>query len=99
MKFQIDTENKTIKIEEKINAKELFDKLQKMFPKREWEKYELLFEVINNWNSPVIIDRWTNPYPWCTPWGTYSSNAVGNVIDSNLSYSTENKNNIYCVEY
>jgi hypothetical protein len=68
MKLQIDTEAKTIAIEETIELDELIKALRVMFPNDEWKKYKLEPKVITNWWNPIIIDRYPsypyNPYPW-----------------------------------
>ena len=67
MKLQIDTDKKTIKIEENINLKKLIDSIKKLFPDKEWEGYELQTNTtILNWSSPVYI---TPKYDWSyKPW-------------------------------
>lgn len=53
MKLQIDTKEKTIKIEESINISELINILSNMFPNDTWKEYKL---------CPVFkIEYWTNP--------------------------------------
>jgi hypothetical protein len=74
MKLQIDTRAKTIKIEESINASELFQLLNEMFPDSKWKEYLIIpVEVIREWRDPIVMPwpvpydpaPWTNPY---TPW-------------------------------
>ena len=62
MKIQIDTEAKVIKIEEKVNLGELIEKLNLLLPEDLWKEYTLEPTIINNWNSPIIID-----YPKIVP--------------------------------
>ena len=54
MKIQIDTKEKTIKVEETVNLGELCKVLDKLLPK-EWKSYSL--------QSGSII-FWSNPIPW-----------------------------------
>ena len=63
MKIQLDTKNKTIKVEENINLKELVDFLDKILPK-EWQKFTLETQtIINNWNNPIYIEKQVPYYP------------------------------------
>ncbi|MCK9430143.1 MAG: hypothetical protein M0R17_09085 [Candidatus Omnitrophica bacterium] len=64
MKIQIDTEQKTIKIEEKVNLKTLFALLKSTFPV-DWESYDLLTDTIINWNTPqIVFNQPTNIPNW-----------------------------------
>jgi len=75
MKIQLDTVNKTIKIEESARIEELLKVLKKILPD-DWKKYTLETNVtINNWGNPIIIEKWSHPYPW---WSgtTYCSNTL-----------------------
>ena len=42
MKIQLDTINKTIKIEEQVNLKELVKTLEKLLPKGLWKEFDLI---------------------------------------------------------
>lgn len=68
MKLQINTTEKTIKVEEKVNLKELLDNVKKLFPNNEWKEYTLETNTVINWTSnPIIIRDYTYPhYPWTT---------------------------------
>jgi hypothetical protein len=67
MKLQIDTIAKTIKIEESINASELFQLLNEMFPDSKWKEYLVIpVEVIHEWINPITIP-WP-AQPWVDPW-------------------------------
>jgi hypothetical protein len=67
MKLQINTEIKTITIEEAVSFGELFDMLSAMFPKMEWRNYLLCpVEKIEVWKDPIVVP-W-NPAPWVVPY-------------------------------
>jgi len=73
MKLQINTTEKTIKIEEQVNISELFDMLTKLFPNDEWKSYKLESAVITQWVNPITIPYpvypspyWWNPNPMIT---------------------------------
>ena len=56
MKIQLDTTNKTIKLEDRVEFSELIKTLNKLLPKGEWKKFTLeTHTVINNWASPVVF--------------------------------------------
>lgn len=75
MKLQIDTNLKTIKIEEDVNLGELMDMLNSFFPNDKWKEFSLKPELITNWINPVTIPYVpyvpTYPYPWTGPIVTY----------------------------
>jgi len=67
MKIQLDTTQKTIKVENTVKLSELISALDKMFPNGEWKDYSLETNVtINNWSYPIYIkESPTYPaYPW-----------------------------------
>jgi len=64
MKIQLDTVNKTIKIEDDVELKELIKVLEKLLPKGLWKEYTLEANtVIQNWSQPIIIEKRTPYYP------------------------------------
>lgn len=72
MKIQIDTEKKTITLNETTNLKNLFSTVKTILPK-DWEEYELKIEPITNWVNPIYVQPInvfpSNPlirpnYPW-----------------------------------
>jgi len=95
MKLQIDTTNKTIKIEEPVNLKELTDLLEKLLPKGEWKEFKLEPQIIVNWNNPIIIEKELQcPSPYQQPWITCDVAGTGkNEINYTLNpgvYNIEN---------
>jgi len=73
MKIQIDTNEKTLTIEQDLKISELIEVLNKLFPDGEWKEYTLKTEIINNWTYPIYIERYPScpgywktifPYPW-----------------------------------
>lgn len=66
MKIQLDTENKTIKIEEEVNLNELVEMVKKLLPDGEWQIYKLEPMIQNNYlNLPTILPiQPYNPSPW-----------------------------------
>lgn len=105
MKIQIDTQAKTIKLEQSAKLSELNELLEKFLPNGEWKEYTLETNtIINNWAAPIIIDRWR---PWHNPYygsvqyltgGTYTQSgltgglqcATTNVLKLNNSNSILN---------
>ncbi len=66
MKLQINTDVKTITIDEAVEAGELFELLNTMFPNFTWKSYMIIPEkVILHWKDPITIP-WT-PRPWFDP--------------------------------
>lgn len=63
MKIQLDTDNKTVKIEQDFNLGEFYDLLQKLLPNDLWREFKLEVQVINNFNSPIIIKEYIPSNP------------------------------------
>lgn len=75
MKIQLDTDNKNIKLEEKVNLGDLEDILEKILPSGKWREFTLEVNTVINWDypyKPLIIEPY-NPYPWTYPWITYTA--------------------------
>ena len=53
MKLQIDFDNKTIKLEEKVNLGELFNQLEEILPDLKWREFELEVGSITNHLNPL----------------------------------------------
>lgn len=65
MKLQLDTTNKTIKIEEQVNLKELFELLENILPNGVWKEFKLECNTTIQWTNPITI----YPYrPYIGPW-------------------------------
>lgn len=66
MRIQLDTKAKVIRLEDKVILKDLVVTLEKLLPKKEWQRFTLETNtVINNWTNPVIIRE---QRPWTYPW-------------------------------
>lgn len=68
MKIQLDTTQKTIKVEESVNLGELTETLERILPNGEWKQFKIETNtVINNFSSPIVIREYPyRPYHW--PW-------------------------------
>lgn len=112
MKIQLDTTNKTIKIEERVLISKLLTTLKGLLPNNEWKKYTLeTHTVINNWNSPYIIKEipvyprpsfpvWPQ-YPWYTPYCSTTdktSGIVGGIAMSKSSADYSIKSGVFNIE-
>lgn len=80
MKLQIDTEKKTIKLENDILLEKLISGLNKMFPNKEWKKFTLETNTtITHFPSQTIIKQYpvypSRPF-WEYPWITYDSTSA-----------------------
>ncbi len=96
MKLQIDTNKKTIKIEESINLFDLMNTLNQLFPNDSWKEYSLESATITNWINPVYIQPHTvvlgrNYYqPYEVYCGTGSNtNYVNTLSSSNTVHNIE----------
>lgn len=71
MKIQLDTTNKTIKLEENVKLTKLMELVKKILPNNEWKEFTLETNTtITYWSNPVIIKEyptyptWEEPYIW-----------------------------------
>lgn len=63
MKLQLNTDLKTITIDQPVNLGELYELLNTMFPNFGWKDYLLLPEKeIHDWKDPIKVP-W-EPQPW-----------------------------------
>lgn len=87
MKIQLNTKEKTIKLEESIKLGELFSKLEEMFPDLAWREYTLETGCTIVWNNPIQVtptfpqQPYIPRYPWENPWITCigDTNGVYNI--------------------
>ena len=105
MKLQLDTEEKSVKIEESVNLKELYEILDKLLPNGLWNEYTIETNVSINWTSPIVIDNTPpyNPYtPPCNPytppntypWITYTTTSDFEVKEFNENDFSVEKNSM-----
>lgn len=80
MKFQIDTQEKSIKVEgNAINLHQLTKFLKKNFPKGDWKKYSIESGVITNWIAPYYYDWQIQLWPTTNPFYVDTGTDVINV--------------------
>ena len=96
MKLQIDTNKKTIKIEESINLFDLMNTLNQLFPNDSWKEYSLESATITNWINPTYIQPHTIIFerPYYRPFEVYcgtsnSTNYVNTLSSSNTIHNIE----------
>lgn len=73
MKFQIDTNLKTIKLEEKVLLKEVLDIMKTMFPE-DWKEYSIETNCIINW---PYRQPYSNPYRTYIDYNSNNTNNLG----------------------
>ena len=96
MKIQLDTENKVIRLEERVNVEKLLKLLEQLLP-REWMKYDLEINNITNWINPIVIKEIERPYVYpCPqpsipnyPWYPYVGDNQGTYVTCNGQYNVE----------
>jgi hypothetical protein len=74
MKIQLDTTNKTIRLEESVNLGEFIAIIKQLLPNGDYMQYTLDTSPIVNWQSPLIVKEYPiKPYyPTGVPWITYT---------------------------
>lgn len=96
MKIQLDTQNKTITIEEDVNLHDFYEQLNGLLPGGIWREYTLKVTKITEWKDPITIpdpwiqqpwqqQPWSNPYPTTNPY-------------DNIIYTTSTNKTIYNFE-
>ena len=82
MKLQLDTEQKTIKIDQNVKLSELFEILEKMLPNGLWKEYTLEVGVQIVWAeekfvpiNPALPNLPPIPYP-NQPWNPINPNPI-----------------------
>ena len=84
MRIQLDTDRKTIKVEQDVLLSKLVATLEALLPKGEWKKFTLETNtIIKSWIDPIIIHDHYHPRPYYGPWFTASGN-------SNMSLKADN---------
>lgn len=83
MRIQLDTTNKTVKVEKNVMLSELIDTLKKLLPDGEWKNFELETSTTINWERPIIVNpyRYVPSYPWYNG-TTLNNNGVYNIETS-----------------
>jgi hypothetical protein len=94
MKLQLDTTNKTVKIENDIKVSQLIKTLKSLLP-NDWKDFTLQTNVtINNWSNPIYVEKQIireREYPWYQPYPiTY--------LATNQSDTCELKSGLFNVE-
>lgn len=93
MKIQLDTENKTIKIEADVLLSKLVKTLESLLPNKEWEKYTLQTNtVIEHWSNPHVIHEHYNSWPHY-PW-TFAYTSSRSANNTSLSLQQLNTSSI-----
>lgn len=86
MKIQLDTDNKTIKIEDSVNLGDFINYIKKILPHGEWKDFKLEVNTIISWVNPIVIEPY-KPYSPYYPWPWYCS--TGGYNDkSNVNYQS-----------
>jgi hypothetical protein len=111
MKIQIDTDARTITLEEEVKLGEFFRIMEQLMPNGEWEHFKLKTSIIvvNQNTQPIIVERYApnvehvvEPnYPWYTTTGG-TDNTVTNVALTSVSSDTvvtSLNSGVYTVDY
>ena len=90
MRIQLDTNEKTIRVEESVNLDEFMKAVKKLFPNNEWKEYRLETNTIINWTYPIVYEPY-RVYPW---WEYIPGTVMYNTADANIV----SNQGVYCVE-
>jgi hypothetical protein len=98
MKIQIDTDNKTVTIEEDVLLHIFYEQINSLLPGGLWREYTLKVTKITEWINPITIDRPytpdvipmttpnTTPYPGIQPIWYKSPHTTSGVHNLNIKY-------------
>jgi hypothetical protein len=66
MKIQLDTDNKIIRLDERVNLREFIKLLEGILPNGIWKEFTLETNIVINWTHPMIVFNTNTPYqnPW-----------------------------------
>jgi hypothetical protein len=89
MKLSIDTTNKVIQVEGKVNLLELTEALERMFPNGLWKTFSLETNTTIVWTTPIQIYPYYPYYPWWDkPVIRYNTGISGNSFTTgDVSYN------------
>jgi len=77
MRLQIDTTNKTIRVEEQVKLTELFSLVKKLLPET-WKEYSLEQMAFSYWYNPIILPfSQTQPFEITCGAGTTTTSDSG----------------------
>jgi len=93
VKIKIDTNHKTIELEESVNLKELYETLETFLPNGLWKEFNLTINSTIYWFDPIVIHDpvYLNPYPWIR-----YQNGSG---DEEHIVNTSLLDGVYCIEF
>jgi hypothetical protein len=86
MKIQLDTKEKVIRIEEKVNLKDFMDVIKKILPDI-WKEYTLETNSVINWTNPIVIERfpvYPEVYPWWPPYPIVTCDTSATITTSDV---------------
>jgi hypothetical protein len=88
MKIKIDTNNKTIQIEDEVSLDDLISGLQKLFPEHLWKEYKLIHDKIIEFPSPIVVYREKKcaTRPMYQPAIDFMSNSVSTNAEKTIFY-------------
>jgi hypothetical protein len=98
MKLQLDTDKRTIKVEEDVVLQKLIMGLEKLFPDDEWKTYTLLTGSTITWTTyPTYIYKWDQPSwdPWYVTSGTNTVNFDDKVLTVTDNAILDDTSHIY----
>lgn len=103
MKLQLDTENKTIKLESTVELAKLVETLESLLPNGKWKEFTLQTNTtITYWQNPIVIEKYVSPrpywQPWYRPYYTASNKSNADYKVSPGSHSMQLKSGVYNVE-
>ena len=83
MKIQIDTINKTVKIESTVLLSDLIDLMRKLFPDGDWKEWHIEANSTIYWTTPYVYPyRYDSPYRYdYNKWTIGSAYRFGGTTD------------------
>ncbi len=97
MRIQLDTNQKTIKVEESVNLDEFMKAVKKLFPNNEWKEYRLETNTIINWTYPIVYEPY-KVYPWWETNPYISPGTITYKVIDITGASTESYSGVYNIQ-
>lgn len=96
LRIQLNTAEKTIKLEGNVNLGEFYKQIKKLLPKDSpfgsWDEYAIETQTtISYWNNPIIVKEYVPYTPWwntCTTGSYIVSNCTTAVADGGITYTS-----------
>ena len=105
MKIQLDTDARTITLEEEVKLGEFFSIIEQLMPDGEWKffKFKMAQIVITANNTPIVIEKYApsiqypDPIPYQYPW--YTTTGESTISNTTNNVTSKLVKGTYTIDY